>query len=256
MIRSRRDSGFTLIELLVVIAIIAILAGLLLPALARAKAKGQQIKCLNNEKQLALSFILYCGDYNDTMPADGSRVQDSAEDWIHWHIGGRPVLQSPILVEIKAFTNILRCPLDQDDTQRKINGSAAYYYSYTVNGYIDPAHPGANSGMTSTYTLPPGGPPTWTPAKLTDIRNPSNKILLAEEPAGPSDTPKTTPPAAQYATTGADDGRWLPSATIGSGNTITTRHGGRGNANFGDGHAQQVDYIFAAMLEHIDPGAY
>jgi prepilin-type N-terminal cleavage/methylation domain-containing protein len=60
--------GFTLIELLVVIAIIAILAGMLLPALAKAKTKGQGIMCMNNTKQLMLAWRLYVEDQNGRIP--------------------------------------------------------------------------------------------------------------------------------------------------------------------------------------------
>jgi prepilin-type N-terminal cleavage/methylation domain-containing protein len=95
-VRNRSGAGFTLIELLVVIAIIAILAAMLLPVLASAKAKARTIQCMNQLRQLGLGVTLFSVDNGDMFPPAGfatgnnqnAKVQISWDCWINNYIGG------------------------------------------------------------------------------------------------------------------------------------------------------------------------
>src|SRR5262245_29320883 len=89
------QQGFTLIELLVVIAIIAILAAMLLPALAKAKARAQTVACLNNARQLGLATMLYTGDFGENYPYGANVKNTVPASWTDptaWHQALLPFL--------------------------------------------------------------------------------------------------------------------------------------------------------------------
>jgi prepilin-type N-terminal cleavage/methylation domain-containing protein/prepilin-type processing-associated H-X9-DG protein len=143
LVSAKRVRAFSLIELLVVMAVIAILAGLLLPSLSSAQAKGRQVSCLNNLRQLQLAWTMYLGDHNNTMPENkmtGTGLLGCVSTTNSWVIGNAQASADPVLIKQGALysytpnTQVYRCPADRSTI---FGASTPRERSYSMDAYLN-----------------------------------------------------------------------------------------------------------------------
>jgi prepilin-type N-terminal cleavage/methylation domain-containing protein len=228
---ARRNSqrAFTLIELLVVIAVIAILAALLLPALANAKAQAQAAKCMSNERQWGIGFHMYCDDNKDAVPEEGntgnginstgSMTPPYAADNYHyaWYNVIPPMLGMQSLVSLygehkpplPGSGTIFSCPaspLPQFSPPISYLNPPTFAQAFFM--YAENARICVNFG-----TIMSGGA---TQTKLSTIVKPSLTVFLAEN------NPNFLPP--DSGSGAASSGSFPPSVACVTGFYATARH--------------------------------
>ena len=182
--KMNRKRSFTLIELLVVIAIIAILAGLILPALSSAREKARGALCLSNQKQISLGLMLYASSRDGMFPMAYYYPNGTSKPYMHW--------SGMIRSEMKGGNNAYVCPSMEN------GGWAPTCFTGNVNAYgeaitapegqVDAAGGADFQVPRISYTvneiIMPRKKGTTTPflecVKDTQLRNPAKEILLCE----------------------------------------------------------------------------